>query len=136
MICFCKQNPCIERDRESAAILNAEFKNPYVDGIALSPKKHPFWPEKKWYQKIWLWFKYRFHRPRFSANAIEPAEKQIGRLMSEILIRGRETSIAHFKENFNKNIINYKGILKVRKTIKCIACEKKDGRMHTCQNYR
>lgn len=44
------------------------------DGIGLIISKHKFWPGKKWYQKIYLYFKYSFRKPKFSKDALEEVE--------------------------------------------------------------
>jgi len=66
---------------------HTEYKDFYAtgDGIPLFSARHLPWPEKKWYQRILLQIKYFFVRPRFSANAIEPAEKIVGELMTNLL---------------------------------------------------
>lgn len=52
------------------------------DGMPLFNAEHKFWPELKWYQKIWKWIVSIVVIPKFSKNALEPAEdiKQFGRI--------------------------------------------------------
>jgi len=46
-----------------------------MDGISVYFAKHQFHPGEKWYKKIWYWTKGLFIRPKFSKEALEPAEK-------------------------------------------------------------
>lgn len=41
------------------------------DGILLFSAKHKFWPGKKWYEKVWLYFRYSFVKPKLSDDAVE-----------------------------------------------------------------
>lgn len=43
----------------------------HSDGIPLFSQKHPFWPGKPWYFKVWKKIQGLFVRPKLSKEAIE-----------------------------------------------------------------